>query len=129
MPDIETAQMYLSAARRDLQALENMLSPTAFPSEIFGFHAQQAVEKALKAWLAIRDRESPRTHNIRHLIVLLEATGIEEETLWDFIDLTAFAVQFRYEMFETLDEKLNRPQRLSDIQSLVSRIEALLKIN
>jgi HEPN domain-containing protein len=54
MSDINTAKLILSAARRDMQALENMFDAKAFPSEIFGFHAQQAVEKALKAWLAPR---------------------------------------------------------------------------
>ena len=47
MPDIEVARAIMAAARRDLQALENMLDPLAFPGEIFGFHAQQAAEKAL----------------------------------------------------------------------------------
>jgi predicted nucleic acid-binding protein len=65
MPDTEGARLIISAARRDLQALENMLDSHSFPSEIFGFHAQQAVEKALKAWLVLLDQECPRTHNIR----------------------------------------------------------------
>lgn len=49
MPDTEAARLILAVAHRDLQALTNMLDAEAFPAEIFGFHAQQAVEKTLKA--------------------------------------------------------------------------------
>jgi HEPN domain-containing protein len=32
-----------------------MADSPLFADEIFGFHTQQAVEKALKAWLSARD--------------------------------------------------------------------------
>ena len=40
----------LNTASSDLKALGNMRDPDAFDDRIFGFHAQQAVEKALKAF-------------------------------------------------------------------------------
>jgi HEPN domain-containing protein len=107
MPDTETARLIVSAAKRDLQVLENMLDPSTFPGEIFGFHAQQAVEKALKGWLVMLNHEYPRTHNIRQLLLLLENAGVNVESLWKFVDLTAFAVQFRYEAYEDLDEEMD----------------------
>ena len=127
MPDTEGARLIISAARRDLQALENMLDSDGFPTEIFGFHAQQAVEKALKAWLALLDLECPRTHNIRQLVVLLENHGVDSEPLWKFVELTAFAVQFRYEAYEDLDEALDRPELIDNISQLVSQVENLLQ--
>ncbi len=129
MPDIELARMILSAARRDLQALENMLDPEAFPSAIFGFHAQQTVEKSLKAWLALLDQDFPRTHNIRQLIVLLEQTGVDVDPWWNFVELTAFAVQFRYEAYEDFDESINRPDLLTNVRHLVFHVERLLPVN
>ncbi len=45
MRDLDTAGNMLAAAQRDLQALRNMENPEDFSAEIFGFHAQQAVEK------------------------------------------------------------------------------------
>jgi hypothetical protein len=36
-------------AGKALQALQGMIDVHTFANEIFGFHAQQAVEKALKA--------------------------------------------------------------------------------
>ena len=41
----------LAAAKSDLKAVEHMSDPDGFDDRIFGFNAQQAVEKALKAWL------------------------------------------------------------------------------
>jgi len=43
------AKTLLHAAWRDLQALTGMLDAELFVDEIFGFHVQQAAEKALKA--------------------------------------------------------------------------------
>lgn len=93
---------------------------------MFGFHAQQAVGKALKGWLALADRELPRSHSIRHLIVLLEQAGVETDELWDFVALTAFAVQFRYEAFEAMNEPLDRPALLARVLALIERVERLI---
>jgi len=59
MSDLEHAKMILVAARRDLLALSGMADQQQFADEIFGFHAQQVVEKALKAWLSLRSLEYP----------------------------------------------------------------------
>lgn len=42
-----------AAGTKDLRALQGMSDPDVFADEVFGFHAQQAAEKALKAWLAV----------------------------------------------------------------------------
>ena len=55
MSDLEHAKMILGAARRDLLALSGMANQQQFADEIFGFPAQQVVEKALKAWLSRAD--------------------------------------------------------------------------
>ena len=44
MPDHETVRRMLDASSRDLQALGNMQDTDRFPEEIFGLHAQKAVE-------------------------------------------------------------------------------------
>ena len=43
------AEVFLIMAHKDLRALRAMTGGE-FAVEIFGFHAQQAAEKALKAW-------------------------------------------------------------------------------
>lgn len=127
MRDTETARLLLCAALRDLRALENMLDTDAFPAEIFGFHAQQTVEKTLKAWLVQLEKEVPRTHNIRHLLLLLEEAGLDlDSTFWDFIELTAFAVQFRYEAYEELEDPFHRPELLDRLRQLTATVEKIL---
>jgi hypothetical protein len=55
MADLEHARSMLRMARKDFNALVGMRGNPLFADEIFGFHVQQAVEKALKAWLCVRD--------------------------------------------------------------------------
>lgn len=77
MSDSKQARVLLEAARRDLRALEGMRDSAVFADEIFGFHAQQAAEKLLKAWLAIEGVLYPRTHDLDHLLRLLEQHGAQ----------------------------------------------------
>ena len=49
MADFEHARALLRMAHKDFNALTGMLDNAVFADEIFGFHVQQAVEKALKA--------------------------------------------------------------------------------
>ena len=97
MSDREHAEEILETARRDLRAVRAMHDTESFPDEIFGFHAQQSVEKALKAWVALLGKQFPKTHDIKRLIDVLRENGIVTETLEPFVDLNAFAVQYRYE--------------------------------
>jgi len=60
MKDIEHARTLLAIAEKDLQALR-LTKGTEIADSIFGFHAQQAVEKALKAWIAFAGIEYPTT--------------------------------------------------------------------
>ncbi|MBF0136811.1 MAG: HEPN domain-containing protein [Magnetococcus sp. DMHC-1] len=127
MPDLETTRGMLAAARRDLLAISNMLDTERFPDEIFGFLAQQAIEKSLKAWLAFCDQEVPKTHNLRLLLVLLARTGENLTREWELIDLTAFAVQFRYESFTVDHTPLARTPILNQITALFQRVEDICR--
>jgi len=61
------------------------------------FDCQQAVEKSLKALLVAKDRESPHTHIIAHLLETLEQGGMEiPEEVKTAADLTEYAVHTRY---------------------------------
>ncbi|MEO5363531.1 MAG: HEPN domain-containing protein [Magnetococcus sp. DMHC-8] len=126
MPDHEGASCLLAAAERDLKAISNMLDAEKFPDEIYGLLAQQSVEKALKAWLTFCDREVPRTHNLRLLLVLLTQAGETVAKEWRLIDLTAFAVQFRYEAYEFADARLDRQAILEQVDELFQRVKNIL---
>ena len=61
MPDefqLEAERM-LRVARRDLKAASAMTDSEMFDEPSWGFHIQQAAEKALKAWISILKHDSP----------------------------------------------------------------------
>ncbi len=76
--DREDAERVLTHAKADLKAIRNMMDSGLFEDSVFGFHAQQAVEKALKAWLTLRGPAYPRTHDLRLLINVLQTHGQED---------------------------------------------------
>jgi HEPN domain-containing protein len=61
------------------------------------FHAQQCVEKLLKAALTETGRDFSRTHDLNHLLDLI----LPMQPLWEafrssFQELVAYAVEYRY---------------------------------
>jgi HEPN domain-containing protein len=122
MSDKEHAEEILQAARRDLRALRAMNDPHAFADEIFGFHAQQSVEKALKAWLAFLGIQFPRTHDLKKLADLLREAGASVGGVDAFIDLNAFAVQYRYESLYVNEEELDRADLADQVDRLIQQV-------
>jgi HEPN domain-containing protein len=88
---------WLWHAQSDLQyAKLGRTDPDVLPNQV-GFHAQQAVEKAVKGVLLRRQADFTRTHDLSALIELLKKTGAAWPTqLEDAKDLTPYAVQTRY---------------------------------
>ena len=91
MSPAEDALLLLAIVRRHLRSLRLTLDP-AYPDEDWGFTAQQAVEKLLKAWIVLADRQPPRVHDLEDLAAL---AGEEVDPL--LLDLQVFAVEARYE--------------------------------
>lgn len=105
MKDTKHARLMLSMAAADLQAIGNMTDADKFAESVFGFHCQQAVEKLCKAWLSLTGIDFPRTHDLRTLFQLIEINDLDNvEPFVDFVDLTDYAVQFRYESPSDLDQ-------------------------
>jgi hypothetical protein len=99
----------LAMAKKDLSALEGMVADWEhFADEVFGFHAQQAVVKALKAWIAAMGKEYPFNHDISQLLGILKKNGIAIDEWMTFLELASFSVQFRYEELDLDDEPLDR---------------------
>jgi hypothetical protein len=66
MSELKHARELLALAAKDLQALTGMGDLETFADEIFGFHAQQAVEKTLKAWIAASGERYPLIPSCGH---------------------------------------------------------------
>ena len=127
MKDPEHAKMMLRAAANDLRAIEGMTDPELFSDEIFGFHAQQVVEKSLKALLSMEGIAYPRIHDLEALFSLLDnhCITLPDEYL-TLVDLTDFAVQFRYEVFNDSESGLDRVQVLFETKSLLKYVAAYI---
>lgn len=95
--DADVPQVLLGLARDDELAAKSLLSVEGVTDAILGFHAQQAVEKSLKAVLAFREVEFPFSHDLDGLLELCQGRGIEvPEKLSDVDNLSPYGVQLRY---------------------------------
>ncbi|HRP96896.1 MAG TPA: HEPN domain-containing protein [Rhodocyclaceae bacterium] len=127
MSDLEQAQSLVILARRDFNALTGMVAGAPFADEIFGFHAQQAIEKALKAWLTVRSTNFPLTHDLTRLLSLLEGAGENVESFWPLVQYNVYAVQARYEAgLADEDVPLDRHATLAEVKAVIDHIEAIL---
>ena len=111
-----------------MKALSGMLDCDVFETEIFGFHAQQAIEKTLKAWLSIRGIKYRKIHSLNQLFSLLEQSGSDiPRQFYNLADFTPFAVEFRYGIQIDFDGELDRPDVLQQVTALVEHVENLLE--
>lgn len=90
---------WLAHARSDLAFARLGLNQDILPEQIC-FHAQQAVEKTLKAVLLHEKVDFPFTHDLEVLLDTLHGAGMEvPEELQDVGLLTPYAVETRYPGF------------------------------
>jgi len=94
----EQALLFLAKAREDEILLEEVRQSPRVSDAVFGFHAQQAAEKLLKALLSELGVAFPRTQDLRFFIELLGQAGrpVPPE-LAELDRLTPFATLYRYE--------------------------------
>ena len=93
----------LAKAADDEDVLDVALAGAKISNEVFGFHAQQAVEKLLKARLVSLGVDYPKAHNLLTLVELLAANGDPlPDALAELFYLTPFATTFRYEEADEL---------------------------
>ena len=77
---------------------EEALPIAAISDLVAAFHAQQAIEKLLKALLAELGLDYPRTHDLNRLRAQLEAAGEQLPALpLDLSEVTPFATVWRYD--------------------------------
>ena len=95
MPDI---RQRIANAKRELRTLDILVKANA-DQEPIGFHAQQAVENALKGWISALNGEYGNTHDLSDLAATIRRHPEEEDSdagerlFW----LTQYAVKYRYE--------------------------------
>ena len=95
----EYALVLLQKARDDLYVLERLATDADAPTWSLGFHAQQAAEKSLKAVLAAKSVDFPRTHNLALLLDLLSGQNLPlPPDFHDLPQLTPYGATLRYDI-------------------------------
>lgn len=97
-PTLEEALRLLRLAHRDRETFELLMPLPRASVAALGFHAQQSVEKALKAVCALRSIEVRPTHDLAALAQALQDNGVELPLpIDDLRVLNPFAVEYRYD--------------------------------
>ncbi|MDP3150053.1 MAG: HEPN domain-containing protein [Ignavibacteria bacterium] len=127
MRDKKHAEHMLTIAGKDLSALRGMAKDEAtFHDEIFGFHAQQTVEKCLKAILSYFGVSYPKTHDLLQLESLCMENEIKiPEEFSSLSDLTDFAVEYRYDLLE--EEPVKRSEILASVEAFFNYVQKIVQ--
>ncbi len=125
-PDI---RQRIANARRSLRDLEVLVEDSRSSQEAIGFHAQQAMENALKGWISALDSDYRNTHDLAKLAAIVRQhpdeihTPAGEKLAW----LTRYAVRYRYSDAQVVID--DRDALLSavpeTVEAIIARIRAL----
>lgn len=108
----DLADLYLKKAADDDLAAARLAPLAEVADSIVGFHAQQAIEKSLKAVLALHEIRVLKTHDLAALAHQVKELGIDlPAALEEAFELTPYAVHERYPLGGEL-EPLDRPASL-----------------
>jgi len=121
----DLVRAWLIKAQKDLLFAQEAFEWGEEYTDVACFHAQQAVEKALKAYLVWLEIEFPKTHVLEDLLDLIAQKSLSFEGWRESLQrLTPFAVEARYPEFslpslgearqavETAHEALNLARNL-----------------
>lgn len=93
----EIGLQWIKKAGNDLRNAEHTLTlQEDCPLDTVCFHAQQCVEKLLKAWLVFEGLDFPKTHDLTELVALLPDNSRFPISVDDCVKLTDYATVTRY---------------------------------
>jgi HEPN domain-containing protein len=90
-------RQWIAKAENDLKnAAHTLKISSGCPTDTVSFHAQQCVEKYLKAFLVYKGLDFPRTHDIESLVTLLPEKVWLRLSIEEQRTLTTYATLTRY---------------------------------
>jgi HEPN domain-containing protein len=105
--------------------LEKLGDDPDVPDDVIGFHAQQALEKLLKAALAHAGVAPPRIHHLGKLLSLLVDEGKTPPVSAEEVRMMIpWAVDFRYD--DVLEERLDRDASREAVEKMRAWVDDLL---
>ena len=117
-------------AERELRVLEDLVEANS-AREAIGFHAQQAIENALKGWVSALDDDYRNTHDLADLAAIVRRHPEENDTTagerlaW----LTDYAVIYRYQGAQVqMDDIFELFFAVTEtVEAIIARIHALTR--
>jgi HEPN domain-containing protein len=125
-PDLsDLAARFARKAESDEITLEKLGDDPDVPDDVVGFHAQQALEKLLKAALAHVGVAPPRIHHLGKLLSLLVDADMAPPVSADEVRvMIPWAVDFRYD--DVLEERLDRDASREAVEKMRAWVDGLL---
>jgi HEPN domain-containing protein len=124
---LDLARVLLAKAADDEALVRKVSSDSDISDAIVGFHAQQAVEKQIKAVLAARGISFVKSHALSYLVGLIEENQITAPLALEQADtLSPWAVEFRYEGEEP--PALDRAGALTIVEQLRHWAEGEIRV-
>ena len=119
---------WLLLANEDIAVIESLYkSSSDLYARTICFHAQQAVEKFLKAFLVFHNKDFPKTHDLEFL--LLECQKIDKSGFdFDFGSMTDFGVSVRYPDDFIIPDKEDTILYRDIAKEVKKEVEAKIKI-
>ncbi|MBX9734002.1 MAG: HEPN domain-containing protein [Chitinophagaceae bacterium] len=96
---------WFEKADEDILTAEVVIEASPKLFDVAAFHAQQAAEKYLKAFLVFKEIMPPRVHNIKMLIDIAVEYDKELENLREAETLSKYAIRSRYPDDMDVDSK------------------------
>ena len=122
----ELARSWLIKAKNDIVSAKQILLLDNGPIDTPCFHAQQAIEKSLKALLTYHDVLFPKTHDLVSLLDLsLTYTTELRKYKEEFAKMSSYAIEIRYvaDSLEPLKEEAIKALDIAEkVYSLIDKI-------
>lgn len=94
----DLARVLARKAEGDAKATRRLASDPEIDDAAVGFHAQQAIEKWMKAVIVVNGLRFEKDHDLGLLLEILSGGGVDAPPGADWLDeLTIYAVPMRYE--------------------------------
>lgn len=118
MAEPSLAMIRIGLAEQNVLAFRTLYDDPHVQDALIGFHAQQAIEKSLKAVLSHAGVAFRRPHDIAELLDLIADASLPKPPHADQLDeLNPYAVEMRYGLIEP--SGLNRPYTLQLMENVV----------
>jgi HEPN domain-containing protein len=120
------AARLLRKAREDFAAVQALLDNKSISDDVIGFHAQQAIEKAMKSVLVVHGVAFRRAHDLNYLLQVAEDGDVSvpehvAATRW----LSPWAAEFRYDEHEIVG--FSRSESLQGAERAIEWAQAVFK--